>query len=108
VGEGLIRLDIAVEGEEGRPHRVLQAAVGHDHIENGLRRDRLPHADGFEQAPRRGYDGGCAGITADAAQRRVGDGDGERGAEALTQRNRQRQTGKARTADQHIDRLPIA
>ena len=37
VRERLARLDVAVEGEEGRPHRVLEAAVGHHHVEDRLR-----------------------------------------------------------------------
>ena len=37
VGERLARLDLAVEGEESRPHRVVQPAVGDHHVENRLR-----------------------------------------------------------------------
>ena len=39
VGERLARLDVAVEGEEDRPHGVAEAAVGDDHVENRLRLD---------------------------------------------------------------------
>ena len=64
VGERLARLDLALEGEEGRPHRVLQPAVGDHHVEDRLRLDRVPHADGLEQPARRRRDGGGARIAA--------------------------------------------
>jgi hypothetical protein len=105
VGERLARFDVAVEGEKDRPHDVAEAAIGHDHVENGLRLDVLPHADSLEQPPRRGDDCGGAGIFRRPSQRRVGHRDGERGRQALAQRNGQRQTGKAGAADQHIGPL---
>ena len=37
VGERLARLDFAGEGEEDRPHRVAEPAVGDDHVEDRLR-----------------------------------------------------------------------
>ena len=75
VRERLARLDVAVEGEEGRPHRVLQAAVGDDHVEDRLRvvGDLVPDADGLEQPPRRRHDGGRARIGGRTAERRIGD-----------------------------------
>jgi hypothetical protein len=38
-------------------------------------------------------------------QRRIGDGNGERRPQALAQRDRQREAGKAGAADEHVDRL---
>jgi len=107
VGERLARLHVAIEAEKDRPHDVGETAVGHHHIEDGLRLDGLPNADGLEQAPRRGDDGGGTPVFRRARQRRVGDRDRERRRQALAQRNCQRETGKARAADQHVDPLRV-
>ena len=47
--------DLAAEGEERRPHRILQPAVGDHHVEDRLRLagDGLPHTDSLKQPPRR-------------------------------------------------------
>ena len=107
VGERLARLHIAIEAQKHRPHDVGEAAIGHHHIEDGLRLDVPPNADGLEQAPRRGDDGGGTCVLWRACQRGVGDRDRERRRKALAQRNRQRETGKARAPDQHVDLLRI-
>ena len=58
VRERLALLHLAAEGEEGRPHRVVELGVGHHHVEDRLRlrRDRVPDLDRLEQPPRRGRD----------------------------------------------------
>ena len=56
VGERLAGLDLAREGEEDRPHRVAEAAVGDRHVEDRLRvrpATCVPHAERFQHAPRR-------------------------------------------------------
>ena len=76
VRERLALLHLAAEGEEGRPHRVFELAVGHHHVEHGLRfvRDRVPDFDGFEQPARGGGDGGGARVLRlRSAKRRIGD-----------------------------------
>jgi hypothetical protein len=107
LGERLARFHIAIEAQKDRPHDVGEAAIGHHHIEDGLRLDVPPNADGLEQAPRRGDDGGGTCVLWGACQRRVGDRHRERRRKALAQRNRQRETSKARAADQHVDLLRI-
>ena len=82
MGERLARLDFAGEGEKHRPHRVVDPAVGDDHVEDRLRfvGDVLPNAERLEQPARRGDNGGGAFVAGMAfAQRRVGDRDRERG-----------------------------
>ena len=98
---------LAVEGQEHRPHRVLQPAVGDHHVEDRLRvvGDLLPDADRLEQPPRRRHDRGRARIGAGAPERRIGDHDRKGGAEPLAQRDRQREPGKAAAADQHVGAL---
>ena len=107
MGERLAGLHVASEGEEDRPHRVLQAAVGDGHVEDrlGAVGDCLPNADGLEQPARRRHDGGRARIGAGAAERRIGDRDDEGGAEPLAQGDRQRKAGKTGAADQHVGAL---
>ena len=103
MGERLARLEVAFEGEESRPHRIVQPAVGHDHVKNGLRLDLVPNADGLKESPRRCNDSGRTSVIGRASQRRIRNSDGERGPESLTQRNGQREAGEAAAADQHID-----
>ena len=78
VGEGLARLDVALEAQEHRPYRVLDAAVGDDHVADLLRprRDRVPHAERLEHAPRRRRDRRGARIVA-APELGIGDRHGE-------------------------------
>ena len=105
MGERLARLDVAREGEENRTHGVVDAAVGHDHVEDRLCLvgDALPNAERLKQPARRGDNGGGAFVAGVAfAERRVGDRDRGRGAQALPQRDRQRQPGKAAAGDQHV------
>ena len=104
VGERLARLDVAVEGEEDRPHRVARAGC------------RSPPCRG-SAAPRSGPTRRCvsnsrraAATMADARasvagapERGIGDRDREGRPEALAQRDRQRKAGKAGAADQHVD-----
>ena len=108
MGERLARLHVAVEGEKRRAHGVLQIAVGHHHVEDRLRRDRFPHADGLEQPARRRHNRGCTGIARGSAEPGIGDGDGKGRPEPLAQRDRQREPGKSRAANQHIDTPHIA
>ena len=100
--ERLARLDIAGEGQEHRTGGVFQLRVGDHHVEDRLRagRDLIPHPDGLEQPAAGRDDGGRARIAArPCRQRRIGDDDRNIGAEALTQRQRQRQPGKRAAAD---------
>jgi hypothetical protein len=55
VGERFARLDLAGEGQKGRPHGVIEPAVGDDHVEDRLRLagDRLPDAERVKQSARR-------------------------------------------------------
>ena len=59
VRERLARRHLAAEGEEDRPHRVAEPAVGDHHVEDRLRLagDRVPDADRLEHPPRRRRDG---------------------------------------------------
>ena len=54
VGEGLAGLDVAREGQEDRPDRVAEAAVGDHHVEDGLRagaiRSQTPRASSMRRA----------------------------------------------------------
>ena len=109
VGERLARLDLAGEGEEGRPHRVAEPAVGDDHVEDrlGVRRDGLPDSDGLEQAPCRGDDRrGAFVLAAASAQRRIGNCYRERRSEPLPQRDGERQPGKAAAGNQNVGIAP--
>ncbi len=79
--ERLAGLDIAGEGQEGRAHRVVEPAVGDDHVEDRLRLvgDVLPGADRLEEPARSGDDrGGALVVVTALAERRVGDRDRER------------------------------
>ena len=104
MGERLARLGIAVEGQEHRPNRIGEPAVGHHHIEDGLRfaGDGVPHPDRLEQLLRRRHDGGSARIAPAAVECRIGDRDAEAIAQPLSQRHRQREPGDAGTADEHV------
>jgi len=109
MGERLTRLDLAGEGEESRPHRVAEPAVGDDHVEDRLRlrRDGLPDTDGLEQTPCRRDDRRRALVFAAArAQRRIGDRNRERRSQRLPQGNGERQPGKAAAGNQHVDIAP--
>ena len=102
VRERFARLDMAGEGQEHRTGRVFQFGIGDDHVEDRLRAggDLIPHPDGIEQPAAGGDDGGRARIAArPQRQRRIGHDDGNIGAKALTQRQRQRQPGKRAAAD---------
>jgi hypothetical protein len=54
MGERLAGLDLAGEGEEHRPHGVVEPAVGDHHVEDRLRlfADGIPDAERLEQPPR--------------------------------------------------------
>ena len=80
VGEGLARRDLAVEGEEHRPHRIGGARIGDDHLGDRLRlrRDLVPAAELVEHAAGGGGDRrGAAVLLPDAGRRGVDDGDRE-------------------------------
>ena len=62
--------------------------------------DLVPDAERLEQPPAGGHDGGRARIAARPhGERRIGHDDGNIGAKALTERQRQRQPGKCAAAD---------
>ena len=84
VSERFARLDLAGEGQKGRPHRVVEPAVGDHHVEDrlGLRGDRLPHAERLEQAAGGGAIADARSSRAGAAERRIRDRDGEAGPNA--------------------------
>ena len=97
--------DLAREGEEHRPHRVLQLGVGDDHVEDRLRvgGDRVPHAERLEHAPRRGRDRRGAQVGPRIGGKcRIGDHDPERAPEPLAQREREREPGESAARDHHI------
>ena len=100
--------DLALEGQEGRPHRVVELGIGDHHVEHRLRlaRDRLPDADRLEQPPRRRGDRRGARIAATARCASAGSAtvDRELVAQRLAQRDGQRQPGKAGAADHHVRR----
>ena len=107
MGERLAWLDLAGEGEEDRPHRVVEPAVGDDHVEDrlGFRRDALPNAERLEQAARGGDDRrGALVIGMAPAEHRVDDGDGKSRPKPLPQGDRKREAGKAAAGDEHVDR----
>ena len=100
--ERLAGLDIAGEGEEHRTGGVFQLGIGDDHVCYRLRggRDLAPDAERLEQPPAGGDDRGRARIAArPRGQRRIGHDDGNIAAQALTQRQRQRQPRKGAAAD---------
>jgi hypothetical protein len=102
VRERFARLDIARESQEHRAGGVFQFGIGDDHVEDRLRigRDLFPHPDDFEQPAACRHDGrGARVATRPRAERRIGDDDGNVRAEALTQRQRQRQSGERAAAD---------
>jgi hypothetical protein len=89
VGEGLARLDLAVEGEKGRAHGIVEAAVRDHHVEHGLGlgRDRVPDAERHQHAPRPGGDRVSAAVAGRiAGERRVAENDVEVPAERALQR----------------------
>src|SRR5262249_2581935 len=102
MGEWLAWLDVARKGEKDRPHRVFEPAVGHHHVEDRLRLagGALPDAERFEQSPRSGDNRRGAFVAVMTfVQSRVGHHDRSRRTQALTQRERKRQAGKARAGD---------
>jgi hypothetical protein len=86
--------NIAVETEKDGAHRIVQAAVGDVHAQDGLRvvRHRLPSPDGLKQPARRRHDGSGPRILNSVRQRGVRDRDPESGPERLAQCQRK---GKA-------------
>ena len=100
--ERLAGLDIAGKRQEHRTGGVFQPGIGDDHVDYRLRLgcDLIPDAERLEQPPAGRHDGGRARIAArPRRQRRIGDDDGNIGAKALAQRQRQRQPGKCPAAD---------
>jgi hypothetical protein len=107
VCERLTLLHVAREGKEDRSQRVVQAAVGHHHVEDRLRLvgHALPHADGLEQPPRGGDDRRRAWIGRRTFECRVRKHDGKGRPERMPQRNCKRKTGQPAAADQHVATL---
>ena len=109
VRERLALFHLAAEGQERRPHRIVELGVGHHHVEDRLRLrvDRVPDFDRLEQPPRGGRDGGGARVLRlRGFERRIGDRHRKARAQRLAQRDRQRQAGKARPADHHVALCP--
>src|SRR5579863_6869569 len=107
MGERLAWLDLAGEGEKDRPHRIVEPAVGDDHVEDrlGFRRYVLPNAERLEQAARGGDDRRSALVIGVAlAEYRVDNGDGKRRPKPLPQGDRKREAGKAAAGDENVDR----
>ena len=105
VGEGLALFHLAAESEERRPHRVVEFAIGHHHVEDRLRLvgNRVPHPDRLEQPARRRRDGrGARVLRWRGGERRVDDRHRKHFAQALAQRDPQRQAGKPRPADRQV------
>jgi len=100
--EGLAGFDIAGERQKHRARRVFQFGIGDDHVEDWLRRGRnlAPDAEHLEQPPAGGDDRGRARIaTWPRGQRRIGHDHRNLAAQALTERQRQRQPRKGAAAD---------
>src|SRR6478735_3978360 len=105
--EGFAGFDIARKGQEHRAGGVVQLGVGDDHVENRLclACDRLPCADRIEQPAACRHNCGRARIAArPRGQRWVGHDYGNVRAEALTQRQGERQA-RQRTAGDHYASL---
>ena len=106
VGERLARFDVARESKEDRPQRIIETAVGHDHVEDRLRLpgDAAPNAERLEQPPRSGDDCRSALVGGVAfAERRIRHHDREGRPEPLFQRNGEREPGKTAARNQDID-----
>jgi hypothetical protein len=102
VGERLVAIHFAGEGEEGRPHRVLQAAVGDHHVEDGLGllRHLLPNAQRLEHPASRSRDGVGALVPVRVAfQGRVAHDHVDPVAERLPERQREGQPGETAARD---------
>ena len=105
VGERLAFLHLTAEGEESRPHRVVELGVRHHHVEDRLRvgGDRVPDFDRLEQPARGRRDRrGARVLRRCGPERGVHDRHRERLAQPLAQRDGQRQAGKARPADHQV------
>ena len=108
VRERLARLDLAAEGEERRPHRVVELVVGDHHVEDRLRvaatASQTPIASNRRRAAaaiaeaRGSFDGAAASAGSATVTAKLSPS-------ALAQRDRQRQAGKAGAADHHIGLL---
>jgi hypothetical protein len=97
VREGLAPVHIAREGEEGRPHRILQAAVGDHHVENRLGpvSDPGPDIERLQHPPRRCRDGiGALVPMGIAPERRIAHDHVDPAGERLLERQRQGQPGE--------------
>ena len=105
VGERLARFDLAGEGQKGRPHGVIEPAVGDNHVEDRLRLagDRLPDAERVQQPPRRRDDRRGAFVAGwlapSAGSATVTENDGPSPCRSA---EREREPGKAAAGDQHI------
>ena len=108
VGERLAGLDVAFEAQKHRTDRVLDAAVGDDHVADvlGARRDRVPHAERLEHAARRRRDRRSPWVVA-AAELGIGHRHRKIRPEPLAQREREREPGKAAAGDEHIRCLSV-
>ena len=105
VREWLALLHLAGECQERRPHRIVEARVGDAHVEDRLRAVRNRAAtrrwSRTAGAPRRQW---LRRADRSAAfERGIRNRHLERWPERLLERNRERQPGKARAADQDVD-----
>ena len=98
--------DFAREGEEHRPHRVLQLGVGHHHVENRLRVRRRPRptrrasrtcAAPRPRSRRRACPACASAAKAGSATTTLNDV-----AKPLAQRERKREAGEPAAGDHHI------
>ncbi len=108
VGEGLALRHLALEGQEGRPHRVGEAAVGDDHLADrlGAGEHRVPHAEAFQHPPgrRRHRVGTQVPRRIRAAEGRIADRDPHGLAQGLAQGERQGQPRQASARDHDLPR----
>ena len=111
--------NVPVETQKDRPHRIVEAAVGNMHVDDGLRLacNLIPHLDGFQEPPRCRHDGRSTHIflgmriplgmriLGGVCECRVRNRDHERRAQRPPKRKSKRQTGKSGATDQDVDAL---
>ena len=110
VRKGLAVADLAVEGEEGRAHRVGEMAVGDHHVAHGLRviGDPVPDAERREHAAGGGGDGvGALVVGADGIDGGIAQHDGEPARAGAGEREGERQAGDAAARDRDPARASL-
>src|SRR5262249_31067801 len=97
-------LNVAVETEEHRAHRITEPAVGDVHVDNRLRlaSNPVPDPDGLEQPACRRHDRRGTRIIGGLPERRVRHRHPIGRTERLLERDRERQARKAPATDQHV------